>query len=73
MPSRMATCALVCSTALLPACSSFRNFYSGLKNDNLEGKTATPLTSTAWITPDGTQTGVAPEAEWRLLAFFLPK
>ena len=46
---------------------------AGLKNEDLHGKTAPPLTSTAWIAPDGTRTATAPEAEWRVVAFFLPQ
>ena len=63
---------LLCGAAMLPGCGSFRTFWTGLKNDSLEGKAAPPLTSTTWITPDGARSDAAPEAEWWLLAFSVP-
>jgi len=65
--------AVVAGALVLPGCQGFRHFWAGLKNEDLAGRPAPPLNSIAWIAPDGTRTTTGPEAEWRVVAFFLPQ
>ncbi len=64
--------ALVVGAVLLPGCQGFRSFWTGLKNEDLGGKTAPTLASTTWIAPGGERTTSPPPAKWQLIAFFLP-
>jgi len=57
---------------VLAACSSFRKGYRQTFNAELEGKPAPAINDGVWIGAGPVGEREFREAEWRVVAFFLP-
>ena len=55
------------------ACSSFREGYREMGNEEWEGKEAPPIEGGTWLGVKGITRQEFEQADYRVLAFFLPQ